>query len=431
MAKIRAIKGVKDILPGEVEIWQHIEKTARDIFEISGFGEIKIPVFESTELFSRSIGEGTDIVEKEMYTFEDRDGKKITLRPEGTASVARSYIEHHLHIKQPVTKLYYIGPMFRHERPQAGRFRQFYQIGGEVIGIASPYIDVEILAILYHLFNTLKIENIEIEINSLGCKICRPDYKERLKNFIKDRLDSLCESCKRRYHTNPIRILDCKREGCISSTDNAPSPIDHLCEECSSHFEMVMDRISALHIPVNINHRLVRGLDYYTRTSFEIVSNNRLGAQNAVAAGGRYDGLIEELGGQSTPAIGFAIGIERLSYLIDKNTVKFPVTDLYMAVLGQKAKKEIFPLYTRMQQRGIRVEIDYGENSLRNQMKKADKSGAPLVLIIGEKELKEGDCTLRDMVTKHQEKIPINNLIDKIVERVKLSYNESDRRDIY
>jgi len=334
--KIRSIKGVKDILPGAVETWQYIEKESRALMGLYGFSEIKIPIFEFTELFTRSIGETTDIVEKEMYTFADRDGKKITLRPEGTASVVRAYIEHHLHIANPLLKLYYVGPMFRHERPQAGRLRQFYQIGAEILGSQAPLVDVELLAMLDSLLKGFNLPPITLEINSVGCEVCRPAYKKALLSFFKSSMGHLCPNCHRRINNNPLRILDCKTEGCREITQKAPSIHPFLCLSCEPHFKTVVEGLSLLDIAFTLNHRLVRGLDYYTKTAFEFTCAS-LGAQNAVAAGGRYDGLVDALGGPKTPGTGFALGMERLVSLIKTETSSSPLFLCWIAVLGKRS----------------------------------------------------------------------------------------------
>ena len=414
---IQAIKGVKDILPGEVEVWQYIENKARSVFETYGFSEIRAPIFEYTELFSRSIGETTDIVEKEMYTFEDTTGKKITLRPEGTAPVVRAYIEHQLYNKAHITKLYYFGPMFRHERPQAGRYRQFYQIGAEVFGIDSPILDAEILSILNNLMEAIDIKGPDLQINSLVCKEGRPKYKEALKQFLKDKLPLLCENCQRRMDRNPLRVLDCKGKTCKDAVKDAPIILDYLCDGCKKHFDKVKETLKILNVSYTLNPRLVRGLDYYTKTTFELVSTN-LGAQNAVAAGGRYDGLVEELGGPKTPGIGFAIGIERLASLMEKDNFKTNKPDVFIATLGDKAKDISVSLIDSLREKGIKAETDYEDASLKSQMRKADKLGARYVLIIGEDEIKKGSALLRDMENKTQEGININNMLDILAAKI-------------
>ena len=414
--RFQTIRGVKDILPGEIEAVQRLEQAARSVFESFGFSEIRIPIFEVTELFARGIGAATDIVEKEMYTFEDRDGKKITLRPEGTASVVRAYIEHQLNLKVPVAKLYYLGPMFRHERPQAGRFRQFYQIGVEALGTDRPAMDVEVLAMLAAVLNQVGVTEVQFEISSLGDAACRPHYLKILKTYFKTHLSQLCEDCRRRYETNPMRILDCKQEGCIAVTAKAPSPLDHLCGECMAHFQQVKDGLNRLKIPFIVNERLVRGLDYYTRTAFE-VTTTKLGAQNAIAAGGRYDGLVEELGGPPTPSIGFAMGVERIASLMGR--IETPKPDIFFALLGEEAVRPMLPVIIRLRGEGVRVEMDYAGGGLKKQMGLADKLGARYTLIIGENELKSGKAILRNMADKSQTELSLSELTQILPERLR------------
>lgn len=408
--KIPSVKGVRDILPawagGEAEAFQFVESTSRSLLEIFGFSEIKIPIFEYTELFARGIGASTDIVEKEMYTFEDRDGRKVTLRPEGTAPVVRALIQHNLVAPGHVSKFYYVGPMFRHERPQAGRYRQFYQVGAEVLGSPSAGVDVEVISLLHRIFEKLNVRDSELQLNSLGCSRCRPAYRALLKTFLKERFSKLCPNCQRRLESNPLRILDCKEKGCRALTQGAPVMIDHLCQECLTHFMEVKRGLNRLKISFQINPRLVRGLDYYVRTAFELVSS-QLGAQNAVAAGGRYDDLVETLGGPALPGIGFAVGMERAISLLEKKSEPPSRTDLYIAALGREAREWAAQALYALRQRGIRAETDYEEGSLKSQMRRADKLGAPHVLIIGENELKSGQIILRDMAAKKQHALEI------------------------
>jgi histidyl-tRNA synthetase len=413
--KIQAIRGVKDILPGEIEAVQRLEQAARSVFESYGFSEIRIPIFEVTELFARGIGATTDIVEKEMYTFEDRDGKKITLRPEGTASVVRAYIEHQLNLQAPVVKLYYLGPMFRHERPQAGRFRQFYQIGIEALGTDRPAMDVEVLAMLSAVLHQVGVTEVQLEINSLGDAACRPEYRKTLKAYFKTHLSELCEDCRRRYETNPMRILDCKNEGCKTVTAKAPSPLDHLCADCLVHFQQVKDGLNQLKTPFVVNEHLVRGLDYYMRTAFE-VTTTKLGAQNAIAAGGRYDGLVEELGGPPTPGIGFAMGVERIASLMER--IGTPKPDLFFALLGDDALRGMRPAIFELRAKGVRVEMDYSGGGLKKQMGLSDKLGARYTLIIGENELKTGKAILRNMGDKSQTELSLSELAQTLPERL-------------
>jgi len=411
---IQLIRGFKDILPGEVELWQYIEKTARALFEDFGFKEIRIPIMERTELFARSIGEDTDIVEKEMYTFPDRKGSLITLRPEATASVCRSYIQHKLYSTDPVQKYYTIGPMFRRERPQKGRYRQFYQINAEVFGADSPLVDVELIFLLATLFSRLSVSDVEAHINSLGCSECRPRFKAVLSDFLTSSTGSLCSDCIRRKDRNPLRVLDCKVPACREAMAHAPSIPDYLCPACSQHFETVKTALDAIKVPFTIDKRLVRGLDYYTRTTFEIQTGS-LGAQSAVAGGGRYDGLVKALGGPHTPATGFAIGFDRLSEITGLNRNDFIKTpDIYLAALGEKSLSLAFEWKSALCLDGIKTEMDFGNKSLKSQMKRADRLGATHVLIVGDNEIKQGSVILRNMTTKEQISIPIERVVENI-----------------
>ncbi|WP_224960586.1 histidine--tRNA ligase [Geomonas subterranea] len=392
---ITGIKGFNDILPGEVEKWQHIEATARRVFELYGLSEIRIPILEKTELFCRSIGDATDIVEKEMYSFEDKGGNKVTMRPEGTASVMRAYVEHKMHALDPVARLYYMGPMFRYERPQKGRYRQFHQIGAEITGVAAPTVDAQVLTMLTHFFQELGLTEPSLQINSLGCPCCRPAYRDALKKFLLERIDKLCDDCKRRYDTNPLRALDCKSAGCQEATQGAPSMLDHLCAECGDHFDKTRNYLELVGTPYSINQRMVRGLDYYTRTTFEMVTT-MLGAQSAVAAGGRYDGLISSIGGPQIPGIGFAMGVERVALLLaEKDFSRRP--DLFIAALGDEAHAEAFRLMSALQRLGLAVEIDYEGKSLKSQMRRADKFNSRFTLIIGGDEITRGTAPLKNM----------------------------------
>jgi histidyl-tRNA synthetase len=408
---IQAIKGVKDILPEDIPAWRHLEATARTIFENYGFSEIRVPVFEYTELFARSIGATTDIVEKEMYTFEDRDGRKITLRPEGTAGVVRSFIEHKMYAEAQLTRLYYLGPMFRHERPQKGRYRQFHQIGVETLGIDHPHVDIEVLAMLHRLYDALGIKGLTLQVNSLGDSACRGAYRDKLKEYLKDKLPTLCGDCQRRYETNPLRVLDCKVDA--EKFGDSPVMLDHLCEPCKVHFETVEAGLKKLDIPFAINPRLVRGLDYYTRTTFELVMGH-MGAQNTVAAGGRYDGLVHEIGGPATAGIGFALGVERTISLMDTAGLKLPQPTLYLAALGKEAVALALPVLHALKTQGIRVETDYQGASLKSQMKKADKCGAAYTLILGEQEIAAGTAVLRNMQTKEQTTLTFSRIVEEL-----------------
>jgi histidyl-tRNA synthetase len=414
---IQIIKGFKDILPDEIPKWDYVDRLLRRLFKNFNFKEIKLPILEETALFARSIGTGTDIVEKEMYTFEDRDGKKITLRPEGTASVVRAYIEHNLQATLPLVKLFYIGPMFRHERPQKGRFRQFYQAGVEAIGQSGPLQDVEMILLLSEFFKELRISNVKLEINSVGCPQCRPGYKVVLQEYLKKKESELCENCQRRTLTNPMRVLDCKNEACQKAIHDAPKMINALCQECNDHFKEVKTGLEILRITFHINPRLVRGLDYYTKTAFEWKSDYA-GAQNTIAAGGRYDGLVEELGGGPAPGIGFAIGLERTISLIDPSLLEPEEIDLFIAALGGKAQETALPILAGMREKEIAADMDFQDASLKSQMKKADRHHARFVLIIGEEEIQKGKAVLRNMKTKAQEEISLADAVNNILLRL-------------
>jgi histidyl-tRNA synthetase len=423
--KISVIKGFSDILPGEVEIWQAVEAKARQIFKAYNFSEIRIPIVEKTELFSRSIGETTDIVEKEMYTFEDRDSRsaeateitKLTLRPEGTAGVVRAYVESEMYKTEPVRKLYYMGPMFRRERPQKGRTRQFHQIGAEALGRSDPFIDAEILLLLSDFFSALGLTEPSLQINSLGDSECRPKYREKLLAFLKARQESLCDNCRRRIERNPLRALDCKEPGCIRATRDAPSILDSLCANCQEHFKTVQRLLRETNVQFTLNPRMVRGLDYYCRTTFEWTTK-RLGAQGAVAAGGRYDGLVQELGGPAIAGIGFALGVERLTMLLSmQETPAASGPSCYVAWVGEKARDWAFPLVQRLRQQGLSVEMEGEARSLKSQMRRADKLRAAAVLIVGDDELGKGKAVWRDMASKRQEEITLDSIEAEVIAR--------------
>lgn len=409
---ITALKGFKDIIPGEVETWQFIEKTARDIFHRFDLAEIKVPILEKTELFVRTIGATTDIVEKEMYTFTDRNGASLTMRPEGTASVLRAYIENGLHAAAPVQKLYTIGPMFRHERPQKGRLRQFHQMSVEVLGSDHPRIDTELMAMARLLVSELGL-TASLEINSLGCPACRPAFNTALRDFLHNR-EGLCEDCQRRRETNPLRVLDCKSVHCREQYVDAPSILDHLCPACADHFREVKEGLDLLAVPYQVNSFMVRGLDYYTRTTFELVTD-ALGAQSAVGAGGRYDGLVRQLGGPNVPGIGFAMGMERLALLLaqQERSATAPSPDIFIVALGPAAQNRGFVLIHALRRAGLLALIDYQDRSLKNQMKQAGKARARFALIMGEEELARGEAMLRNMETSEQTALAIDNNPDR------------------
>jgi histidyl-tRNA synthetase len=416
---IKALKGFKDILPDEVGLWQLIERKARDIFHRYGFEEIKVPILEKTDLFVRTIGENTDIVEKEMYTFEDRNGSSITMRPEGTASVIRSYIENGLYVRGSMQRFYTIGPMFRHERPQKGRLRQFHQMSVEVLGSDRAMIDSEVIAMAWQLLQEIGLEA-SLEINSLGCAECRPSFKETLQDFIKERIDNLCEDCKRRSTTNPLRVLDCKSEHCQEQYVSAPSIIDNLCGVCSDHFAEVKGALELVGVPYAVNPSMVRGLDYYTRTAFELITTE-LGAQGAIGAGGRYDGLVKQLGGPEVPGIGFAMGIERLVMLLSQkdDLESEQGLDLFLVALGEEANEKSFHLMQMLRSLGLRIMMDHEGRSLKNQMKQANKQRARFALILGENELNNQEAALKDMGSGEQELIELTSDFENWADLIK------------
>ncbi|MEJ2729620.1 MAG: histidine--tRNA ligase [Deltaproteobacteria bacterium] len=415
---IQLIRGFKDILPGEVELWQAVEKVARELLEDFGFKEIRIPIMERTELFARSIGEDTDIVEKEMYTFPDRKGDLVTLRPEATASIVRSYIQHRLYATDPVQKFYTIGPMFRRERPQKGRYRQFYQINAEIFGVPSGLADVQLIFLLVILFSRLQVPDVKAHINSLGCPKCRPKFKVALSDFLESVSDRLCADCMRRKDRNPLRVLDCKVPACREAMAEAPSILDYLCSECDADFTEVKSMLKNLGVPFIVDKNLVRGLDYYARTTFEIQTES-LGAQNAVAGGGRYDGLVGELGGPDIPATGFAIGFDRLTELTALTADQFyRMPDIFVAALGDRSRLLAFEWLCAFGDEGIRAEMDFDGKSLKSQMKRADRLGAGHVLIVGDDELGKGEAILRNMATKDQVSVPLEGLVETIKEKI-------------
>ena len=373
---------------------------------------------EKTELFQRSIGETTDIVEKEMYTFADRDNEFLTLRPEATASVIRAYIEHNMSAAEQITKLFTIGPMFRRERPQKGRFRQFNQIDVELFGEDKPQSDAEIIFMLMHFLTSAGLKDLQLEINSLGCASCRPVFSQAVINFLKGSEKNLCPDCQRRINTNPLRVFDCKVETCADTIANAPTILDFLCADCESHFAQVQSFLKDLRISFAINPRMVRGLDYYTKTAFEVKSN-ALGAQNAVAGGGRYNGLVSSLGGPEVAGIGFGVGFERLIVCLPEDGKNKFKTDLFIATLGEQAQKFAFTLTNELRRSGISAEMDYADKSLKSQLKRADKLNSSFAVIIGDKEISEKQAILRNMKTKDQQTIPLDDLLKSIIKIIK------------
>ncbi|MAF85607.1 MAG: histidine--tRNA ligase [Dehalococcoidales bacterium] len=413
----RAPRGTSDILPKEQPYWRYVERKAADVCQIYGYERIDAPTFEDTGLFTRSVGEETDIVNKEMYTFEDRSGSRLTLRPENTASVCRAYLEHGLHnLPQPV-KLYYITSIFRYERPQAGRYRQHHQFGCEAIGDDDPALDAEVIEATWRFFESLDLRHLSLQLNSIGCKKCRPGYLTALKDYYAKYTDELCRDCKTRLKRNPLRLLDCKKPSCQPAANSVPRSIDYLCPECDTHFNRLKKYLGLLDLPFTINHRLVRGLDYYTRTVFEIQPEAE-GAQSTLGGGGRFDDLIEELGGKPTPAIGFATGIERIILNLKKQDISIPPLpspQVFLAHIGEEAKDEATKLAARLRQAGIGVIEALGNKSLKAQLRQANKLGFEHAVIIGEQEIKDGTVILRDMTTSVQKTIPLDKLEEELL----------------
>jgi histidyl-tRNA synthetase len=410
---LRSVKGLKDILPPQTPQWRHMETVAHRLAIQSGFSEIRLPIFEFTELFARSIGGATDIVEKEMYTFLDRDGSSLTLRPEGTAGVVRAVLEHHLLDSLSTRKLYYLGPMFRHERPQAGRYRQFHQFGVEAFGTDDPSMDVEIIALLWRYFRELGLKNLTLHLNSIGNLQDRERYVQVFKQFLAPNLETLCGNCQRRFSTNPLRILDCKVPICQETTQNAPVLFHHLSPESASHFQQVLDELFRIEIPYTLNYRLVRGLDYYSRTTFEITSP-QLGAQSTLGAGGRYDGLVELLHGPPTPAIGFAVGLERVALLLQDFFFPSQPPLFFMAGFGKEAKPIAYKLLHNLREIGIRADTDYKSGSLKSLLRSADKLGASYAIILGDDEVHSHTAIIRNMTTKSQESVKLEEICQRI-----------------
>jgi len=405
-------RGTNDIMPGEVEKWQYIEELARQVSKHFGYQEIRTPIFEHTELFIRGVGETTDIVEKEMYSFEDQGQRNITLRPEGTAPVVRAFLENKLYAGPQPTKLFYIGPMFRYDRPQAGRYRQFHQFGIEVFGSHHPSVDAEVIGLACDYLEKLGLANLEVHINTVGCPECRPQYKENLINYFQDKRDKLCKTCQERLKKNPLRILDCKSPVCQELSLNAPTIQASACSECQSHFAQVQEYLDSIVIKYTVNPKLVRGLDYYTHTAFEILVQG-IGAQSAICGGGRYNGLIEQCGGKPMPGIGFAMGMERLLLTIEQQGIsllKDSNPDIYIASLGDKAQKLAFELAMKLRKIGFNVEKDYLEKSLKAQMKTADRLQVKFTVILGEEEIESKSAVVRDMTTSEQVEISLNDI---------------------
>jgi len=412
----QAARGTTDILPAEQPYWRYVEKAIDDITRLYGYQRIDTPVFEDTSLFRRSAGDYTDIVQKEMYTFDDRGGNSLSLKPEGTPAVCRAYIQHGMqNLPQPV-KLYYISPIFRYDRPQAGRYRQHYQFGGEAIGEVDPALDAEVIDMAWQFYKSMGLVNLSLQLNSIGCKVCRPGYLAALKDYYAGYSGQLCNDCKTRLEKNPLRLLDCKQPPCQKIAEGAPRNTSYLCQQCDEHFKKLQKYLILLGIPFFLNHRLVRGLDYYTRTVFEIQPEEE-GGQSTIGGGGRYDDLIEELGGKPTPAIGFATGIERIILNLKKQSVSIPTQpslEVLIAYMGDKAREESIRLAAHLRQIGISAITTTGDKSLKAQLRQANTLNVRYTVIIGEDEVKDGAVTLRDMGSARQETVRLTELVERL-----------------
>ena len=406
---ISSVRGTRDIVPGQVERWQYVEMTARRVCELYGYTEIRTPIIEREELFTKGTGQTTDIVQKEMYSFTDKGDERVTLRPEATPGVVRAFVEHALEQALTQAKLYSLGPMFRYERPQKGRYRQFHQLNVEVFGVADPSIDAELMEMAASLIHALGITGSELVINSVGCPKCRPNFSAALVKALGDDVERLCGDCQRRAKTNPLRIFDCKISTDQATIDALPHSLDYLCVECEKHFDEVQGHLNRFGQAFATSHRLVRGLDYYTRTTFELVQAS-LGAQNALLGGGRYDGLVKQLGGPDRAGIGFAAGLERIVLALPEDRVMVPAPDAFVASFGEDVREEAFIVAKTLREAGLRTLIDYDRRSAKSQMKRADRAGARYVVIVGGDELARGEVTLKDMTTGEQKAVTRESL---------------------
>ena len=420
MLAINAPRGTKDVLPSESSKWQYVESIIREHCRLYGFREIRTPIFEHTELFQRGVGETTDIVQKEMYTFLDRGERSITLKPEGTSPAVRAFIENNLYNEALPEKLYYMTPVFRYERPQAGRLREHHQFGVEVFGAADASVDAEIISLALEFFNKLGVKGLSLDINSIGCPKCRKEYNKALKEYLKSNFDNLCGTCKDRYDRNPLRILDCKVESCQEIVKGAPIIIDYLCDDCKEHFQSLKQCLDELGYEYNVNPMIVRGLDYYTKTVFEIISND-IGTQSTVCGGGRYDGLIKECGGPDLPAVGFGMGLERLLLVLESQGIKLPIgetVDVFIASIGDNAKLKASKIINDLRKNNISADMDYMDRSLKGQMKYANKLNAKYTVILGDNEIESGKISLKNMKTSQQVEINLSDLYHRLKEEL-------------
>lgn len=419
----KAPRGTHDVLPQDAYKWQYIENTAQKVAESFGYKEIRTPVFEHTELFERGIGDTTDVVEKEMYTFEDKGQRSITLKPEGTASVVRSFIEHKLYAESQPTKLFYITPVFRYEKPQAGRYREHHQFGAEVFGASNPSIDAEVINLAMSIYKALGIERLELRINNIGCPKCREAYHAILKKFLAERLDNLCTTCKSRFERNPMRIIDCKVDSCQDQLTDVPLMIDHICEECEEHFRGLKGYLEALDIKYIIDPRIVRGLDYYTKTAFEIITDEA-GKKGTICGGGRYDKLVEDCGGPQTPGVGFGMGLERALLSLETQNIDIPKPkdiDVFIITMGEEASLKGFTLLNQLRKANIKSDQNHITRGVKAQFKYADKKQAPYTIVIGEDEIRNNEVLLKNMLNGEQEKVKMDQVVALLKDRVEES----------
>ena len=427
----KAIKGTQDVLPQESHKWRFLEQSALEVAENFGFREVRTPVFEHTELFQRGVGDTTDVVQKEMYTFLDKGERSVTLRPEGTAGVVRMFLEHGLFNEPMPQKLCYLTSCYRYEKPQAGRLREFHQFGVECFGTASPAADAEVIALAKQLFDFLGVHDLQLELNSIGCKDCRKEYHKALHDYFSAHKDALCPTCLDRLDRNPMRILDCKVPSCGEIAKNAPKVTDFLCDDCRAHFEAVQSFLRQMNIPFSVNPSIVRGLDYYSRTVFEFVST-AIGAQGTVCGGGRYDGLVEEIGGPHTPALGFGLGLERLMLLMESQSLPFPEADkcsLYIASMGENATQRAAQIAAALRQEGVHAEFDVVGRSVKAQMKFANKIGAAFTLVLGDSELESGKAVLKNMDTGEQTDVTLDSFEGDFM-RISISAQLKEMEDL-
>ena len=417
----KAPRGTKDITPKDVYKWHYVEKKFREICALYGYEEIRTPIFEHTEVFARSVGDTTDVVQKEMYSFTDRGDRQLSLKPEGTAGVIRSFIENKMYADTQPTKLYYITPCFRYERPQAGRQRQFHQFGIEVLGSDGPSVDAEVISLAVQFFNEMGLKNLSVNINSVGCPTCREEYNRKLKEYLDKKVDVLCETCLERKDKNPMRVIDCKNPHCKENLQDIPFMIDHLCEDCKDHFDKLQTYLKEMDINYVVDKTIVRGLDYYKKTAFEIISND-IGSQSTVCGGGRYDGLVEQLGGpKGISGIGFALGAERLLLTLENNNIEIEnpkSTDIYIATIGDAAKTKSFKLIKDLRTNHISADNDHLDKSLKAQFKYSDKLNAKYTVVIGDDELANDTATLKNMKTSEQTTIKLSELVDELKKRL-------------